>query len=51
MVCGSGHSPPTLLTLISLLLSPYIYCRAHRAHPPYVYTHRSLISDIFLKDS
>ena len=52
MVCGSGHRPPTLLTLISLLLSPYIYCRAHRAHPPpYVYTHRSLISDIFLKDS
>ena len=51
MVCGSGHSPPTLLTLISLLLSPYIYCRAHRAHPPLCIPHRSLISDIFLKDS
>ena len=51
MVCGSGHRPPTLLTLISSSLSLYILPSTPCSPPPHVCTHRSLISDIFLKDS
>jgi len=37
---------------LSLFFSLLIYTAEHTVlTPPYVYTHRSLISDIFLKDS
>jgi hypothetical protein len=45
VVCGSGHSPPTLLTLVSLLPS-YIYTTEHTVLTPLsCMPHRSLVPD------